>query len=224
MLSVLIQSLVLASGGIVSVGSITFVILLLISDKGWRNGLGYMLGYTLAYSLIGVAVVALGFNATANSSGEPSLFGPILFMIMGALLLWITQRNWRKPATEPDDNTPPRLFRFVDNTTPLKAFAFGAMVSVINFKNLAIFMSAVSVVHLSNLDLPFKIINVLLVALVFCLSVIVPVLIYVLFPKRSDELLNWIKQYLEKNSRAIGIWFPLVFGLLFLIKGITGLL
>lgn len=224
MLSVLIQSLVLASGGIVSVGSITLVILLLISDKGWRNGLGYMLGYTIAYSLVGMAIITLGFNATADNANEPSMAGPILFIVMGGLLLWMTIRNWRKPAADPADNTPPRLFTFVDKTTPLKAFAFGAMVSVVNFKNLAIFLSAVSVVHLSNLDLSFKIVNVLLVALVFCLSVIIPVLIYVLFPKRSDEFLNWIKQYLETNSRAIGIWLPLVFGLLFLIKGITGLL
>ncbi|HSG45631.1 MAG TPA: GAP family protein [Anaerolineales bacterium] len=224
MLSVLIQSLILASGGIVSVGSITLVILLLISDKGWRNGLGYMLGYTLAYSLIGVAVVTLGFNATTNNFDEPSLFGPILFIVLGGLLLWITTRNWRKPAADPADNTPPRLFTFVDKTTPLKAFAFGMMVSVVNFKNLAIFLSAVSVVHLSNMDLSFKIINVLLVALVFCLSVIVPVLIYVLFPKRSGEALNWIKQTLETNSRSIGIWLPLVFGLIFLIRGIEGLL
>lgn len=224
MLSVLIQSLILASGGIVSVGSITLVILLLISDKGWRNGLGYMLGYTIAYSLIGVTVVSVGFSTTNNNPGESSIVAPILFTIMGTLLFWITLHNWRKPEIKAEDKTPPRLFAFVDKTTPPKAFGFGMLVSVINFKNLAIFLSAISVVHLSDLDLSYKIINALLVALVFCLSVIVPVLIYVLFSKRSDELLNWIKQSLEANSRAIGIWLPLAFGLLFLIRGITGLL
>ena len=98
------------------------------------------------------------------------------------------------------------------------------MVSVVNFKNLAIFLSAISVVHLSSLDLTFKLVNSVLVALVFCLSVIIPVLIYVLFPKRSNEILNWIKRTIETKSRAIGIWVPLVFGLLFLLRGITGLL
>ena len=124
MLSVLIQSLILASGGIVSVGSITLVILLLISDKGWRNGLGYMLGYTIAYSLIGVTVVSVGFSTTNNNPGEPSIVLPILFTIMGTLLLWITLRNWRKPEIKAEDKTPPRLFAFVDKTTPPKAFGF----------------------------------------------------------------------------------------------------
>ncbi len=224
MVSVLIQSLILASGGIVSVGSITLVILLLISDKGWRNGLGYMLGYTISYSLIGIAVILVGFNATDNNPGEPGIFLPVLFIILGTVLLWLTQRNWRKPAIEPENKPPSRLFAFIDKTTPPKAFAFGAMVSVVNFKNLAIFLSAISVVHLSSLDLTFKLVNSVLVALVFCLSVIIPVLIYVLFPKRSNELLNWIKQTIETKSRAIGIWVPLVFGLLFLLRGITRLL
>lgn len=224
MLSVVIQSLILASGGIVSVGSITLVILLLISDRGWRNGLGYMLGYTIAYTLIGVTVILVGFDAAENNTGDSGIVTPILFIILGIVLLWFTQRNWRKPAIEPENTTSPRLFAIVDNTTPLKAFAFGALVSVVNFKNLAIFLSAVSVVHLSSLELSYKIVIVLLVALVFCLSVIVPVLIYVLFPKRSAELLNWIKQSLEMNRRAIGIWVPFVFGLIFLIRGITELL
>ena len=224
MVSVLIQSLILASGGIVSVGSITLVILLLISDKGWRNGLGYMLGYTISYSLIGIAVILVGFNATDNNPGEPGIFLPVLFIILGTVLLWLTQRNWRKPAIEPENKPPSRLFAFIDKTTPPKAFAFGAMVSVVNFKNLAIFLSAISVVHLSSLDLTFKLVNSVLVTLVFCLSVIIPVLIYVLFPKRSNEILNWIKRTIETKSRAIGIWVPLVFGLIFLLRGITQLL
>jgi hypothetical protein len=66
-------------------------------------------------------------------------------------------------------------------------------------------------------------VNAILVALVFCLSVMIPVLIHVLFPTRSSELLNWIKQSIETNRRAIGIWMPLVFGFIFLLKGITEL-
>jgi len=222
MLTVLIQSLILAAGGILSVGSITIVILLLLSDRGWRNGLAYVLGYVSAYALIGVAVVWVGYTAVSNNSGEPGNGSSILFVAMGLLLLWLTQRNWRKPpSTTPES---PRLFTMIDNIPPPKAFAFGALVTVINFKNLAIFLSAVSVPLLSNLSLPVKIMIVLLDALVFCTAVIIPVLIYLVFPKQANERLNWIKQTLERHGRAIGIVAPLLFGILFLIRGITGLL
>ncbi len=98
------------------------------------------------------------------------------------------------------------------------------MISVINFKNLALFLTALSVVILSDLSITEKIVITLLVVLVFCLSVIVPVVIYISFPKRAKDLLNSIRQFLNRHSRAIGIWAPLIFGLLLLIKGITELL
>ena len=222
LLPVLIQSLILASSGLLSVGSITLVILLLISDRGWHNGLGYALGYASAYTVIGVSAVLLGYRATATGTREPGLFLPILLTVLGALLLWLSFSNWRKPASE--DNKEPRFFSIVDTITPSKAFGFGAMVSVINFKNLALFLSALSVVILSDLVITEKIMITLLVALVFCLSVIIPVIIYLSFPKRAKELLNSIKQALNRHSRTIGIWAPFIFGLLFLTKGLFELL
>ena len=98
------------------------------------------------------------------------------------------------------------------------------MISVINFKNLALFLTALSVVIMSDLFLTEKIFITLLVVLVFCLSVIIPIVIYIAFPKRANDLLNSIRQFLNRHSRAIGIWAPLVFGLILLIKGVTDLL
>jgi len=222
LIAVLIQSLLLASSGLISVGSITLVILLLLSDRGWRNGLGYTLGYISGYSLIGVSVILLGYKAAEKSTNKPSLFLPILLLTLGTLLLLLAYRNWRKPISEKQGE--PRFFSIVDKITPPKAFGFGAMVTVINFKNLALFLTSLSVVVLSNLYIAEKIIITLLVVLVFCLSVIVPVVIYFGFPKQAKDVLNSIKQFLNRHSRPIGIWAPVVFGIILFIKGITELL
>jgi threonine/homoserine/homoserine lactone efflux protein len=222
LLPVLLQSLVLASGGLLSVGSITIVLLLLLSDQGGRKGLAYMLGYVGSYMLIGVSVTLVGYRFAENSSGERGGFLPLLFIILGMLLLWLALRNWRKPPSENDES--PRLFKILDNITPLRAFAFGALVTILNFKNLAIYLSAVSISLLSDLPLPARIIIVLLDALIFCTLIIVPVLIYIFFPKQADKVLSRLKQALETHSRPIGIWAPLFFGLIFLIRGITGLI
>ncbi len=221
MLPILVQSLLLASSGLLSVGSITLVILLLISDRGWRNGLGYALGYFSAYSIIGMSIVVLGYRAAENSADEPNHFFPILLLFFGVLLLWMAFRNWRKPATEKQEE--PRFFSIVDKMTPLKSFGFGALVTVINFKNLALFLTALSVVVISVLPVAQKIIITLLVALVFCLSVIIPVSIYLLFPSGAKETLGGIKDFLNRNSRKIGIYAPLLFGIIFLLKGISSL-
>ena len=195
MLLVLFQALVLASSGLLSVGSITLVILLLLSERGWRNGFGYSLGYTSAYTLIGISAVLLGYRASLNSSDEPSLLFPILLMVLGSLLIWLGLRNYRKPPSAKDEE--PRFFKIVDSITPLKAYGFGAMVSVVNFKNLALFLTALSVVILSDLLVVEKLIITLLVVLVFCLSVIIPVAIYLIFPKQAERVLNSIKQFIK---------------------------
>lgn len=222
MVSVLVQSIILASSGILSIGSITLVILLLISDRGWHNGLAYMLGYFSTYCLIGVAVVSAGYQATSSSTGEQGIVLPFLLIVLGTLLIWLSLRNWRKSASE--SNKQPRFFSIVDKITPAKAFSFGAMVTVINFKNLALFLSALSVVIISPLLITQKVIITLSVAFVFCLSVIIPVFIYIVFPQRANMVLNRIKQTLEAHSRPIGIWLPLIFGGLFLMRGLTSLL
>ena len=218
MLPVLLQSIVLAAGGILSVGSITIVILLLLSDRGWHNGLAYVLGYVSAYTLIGLSLIWIG-GVAGTSSGESGSFSAFLLVALGLLLLWLALRNWRKPPSTHHET--PRIFTLLDKITPGRAFGFGALVTVINFKNLAIFLSAVSVPLLSNLALPAKLIIVLLDVFVFCTAVIIPVLIYVLFPQQANERLNWIKQTLEQYSRPIGIGVPLLFGIIFLIRGFT---
>jgi threonine/homoserine/homoserine lactone efflux protein len=220
MLSILLQSLVLASGGILSVGSITIVILFLLSERGRQVGLGYAAGYTLSYTLIGVSVVILGYRASTKVNEAPGRFMPILFIFLGVLLLFFTLRNWRKGPQESE--APLRIFQFIDQFSALKAFGLGLAIGVINFKNLAIFLSAISVVLVSKLLISQKIVVTLLVVFIFCTSVIVPVLIALIFPQQAEEKLGWIKQTIDTHRYQIGIWVPLVFGVLFILRGISG--
>jgi len=219
LITILIQSILLASSGILSVGSITLVILLLISARGWKNGLAYMLGYYISYSILGVSIILAGYEITENNTQGSGIAVSVIMIVLGTLLLYLAIRNWRKPINE--SSSQPKIFSIVDQITPAKAFGFGALVTVINFKNLALFVSALSVVIISNLRVMEKIIVTLSVAFVFCLSVIIPVFIYVAFPQRANRVLSGIKQTFEIHSRPIGIWLPLIFGGIFLIRGIT---
>ena len=220
MWSVLLQAIVLASGGILSVGSITIMILFLLSERGKLVGLGYAAGYTLSYTLIGVSLVMMGNRASSQGDGEPNRFLPILFISLGLLLLYLAVRNWRKGPQEND--APPRIFQFIDQFSVFKAFGLGLLIGVINFKNLAIFLSAISVVLLSTLLIAQKIIIALLVVLVFCMSVLIPLLISVIFPQGAEEKLGWIKRTIDTHRYQLGIWVPLVFGVLFILRGVSG--
>jgi threonine/homoserine/homoserine lactone efflux protein len=219
MVSILLQTLALASSGFLSFGSLTIMILLMLSDRGWRNGLAYWLGYISVYAIIGVSVVLLNARIAAPADGSAPTWLPILLFLLGGLLILLSWRNARRPASS--TGQPPRFLTLIENITPPKAFGFGALVPVLNFKNLALFLSALTVVMFSRLPVGQKIIVTLLAVLVFCLMVSLPLLIYVLFPRRTDELLHRLKSALERYSHPLGIWAPLVFALLLIIKGIS---
>ncbi len=223
MVTTLIQSLALASVGIISPGSITIVILLLMSDRGWRNGLGYMAGYISMYTAIGVAVLVLGVNLAENASSEQSVTASVVLICLGLLLFAITFRNWRKPPIN-NGEQPSRFSKIIDSITPVRAFVFAATIAVINAKNLGIFLSAVSVLLLSSLLLTTKLAILVPLVLIFCLSVIVPVVIYVAVPTRANDYLTRIKQTIDRYSRPLGLIMPLILGAFLLYRGVTGLL
>ena len=219
MLTVLLQSIALASVGLFSPGSITIVILLLMSDRGWRNGLGYALGYISMYTLIGIAAISFGVGAAPDSS-EPSASGSVGVMVLGTLLLALALRSWRRPAA-PNSS---RFSTILNRITPFRAFGFGAAIAVINVKNLAIFLSALSILLVSELPVPTKLLILIPVLFTFCLSVIVPVAIYLALPAQANHYLENIRVTIERYSRPIGIWLPTIVGCLLILRGLRGLL
>ncbi len=64
----------------------------------------------------------------------------------------------------------------------------------------------------------------LLVIVVICSGLIIPVVAYSVMGDRADALLDSMRVWLERNQRAITIGVLLVFGTVFLAKGLVGLL
>ena len=225
MLTVLLQALAVAALGFASPGSMTLVILLLMSDRGWRNGLSFVFGYLVMYSLIGAGVLVLGVNAAENNATEPGITRSVLLLSLGLILLTVGVRTWRhQPGPTADSEIPSRFSRLVDGITPLKSFVLAATIAVVNVKNLTIYLTAVSVVLLSSLLLSTKLAMLIPLVFIFCTSVITPVVIYLAFPNRSDIYLTRIKNTIDRNSRPLGIAVSLILGSALVYRGLLGLL
>lgn len=221
MSSVLVQSLIFATSGLFSIGSITLVIVLLISDSGWHNGISYALGYFCSYLLIGMLVVGLKYQLSGETSEKSTDTVQIFLIIMGILLLLIALHTWRKPASE--NRGESRFISLINKITPKKAFGFGALVTIINFKNLLFYLTAISVVAFSDLAISDRFLITFLDTFIFCFSIFLPVLLYLIFPKHGDNILERFKNFLVHNGRAISIFLLVLFGLIFIIKGVIEL-
>ena len=178
----------------------------------------------IAKGLVGFSTDNFGVNAIETTQSEPSLSSSIALIGLGVIFLILAARNGlKKPAAETNDQ-PSRFSKLVDGITPLKAFALAATVSVLNVKNLTIFLSAVSVLLLSELLLSTKLTMLVPLVVIFCTSVITPVAIYLIFPERSNDYLTRIKVAISRYSRPLGIGVTTILGVLLFYRGVSGII
>lgn len=223
---VLAQSLVIAATGLIAPVSITTVILLLMSDRGWKNGLWYMIGYIVSYSLIGITLLALEVGADRPPNPEARFIRSIVLISLGIILLIASGVNWWRQRNPPIGG-PGRTSRFanlVNDVTPLKSFGIAVFSSVANVKNFGTFLAATSVIGFSKGPLSAKMLMLIPVTFLFCLSVIIPVVIYWAYPERATIYLGQIRDGIARYGQQVVLGLLLTFSALFLFNGITSLM
>ncbi len=99
---------------------LTGMILVLATERGLLNGLGYVLGWLLTL----VAIVALTVLVTGGQplipNSNPSTGALALKLAIGVVLVWIGYRRWgRKAPSEPKGQ--PRWMAGIDRINPLTA-------------------------------------------------------------------------------------------------------
>lgn len=227
---ILINALAVASGGILSFGSILIVIILLGSKGGIQKATAYVSGNCVGYFLIGLAWFALsGFagptaETDAASGTSPATWAQLGF---GVLLLGLGLRNWLKgkpsaeAAAEAKAKSP---LAKIDTMRTRSLFGFGAMISAVNVKNLAIFLSALSIVATTSLGWSAQLAGLAAIIAMLCSSVIAPVVLALIFAKRAMPWLADGRRRIEENMRELSIFVMLLFGSVFAGLAITSML
>lgn len=216
MFSILLQTLLLASSGLFSVGSISIVLFFLITDIKPGKALAYSLGYFFSYIIIGFITVLIYSREQVEVSENVTIGRQVFLIILGILLISISRRK--------DSGKHRDFFERFTTFSALKVFLFGMFVTIINLKNLALYLSAISVVSTSLLLLPQKVLIMVLATLLFCLSLYIPILLVVIFPSRSGHILHRINLFIKESQSVIRKYIPLIFGTILIVKGVTGLL
>jgi len=219
----LLPALAVALTGVAAGGSIVLVTALLASDEGRSNALGYLLGYLGSYTAIGLAVVAADVDPGAWTSGEAGGAGPVALVVLGAVLIGLGLRTASRTRSDATHAASDRTIGILDRTTPTRSFGLGIAVAFVNVKNLALFLTAIAVLHASDMTAESKLAAAPLVALVFCLPVAVPLAIDLAAPARSGRVLAALRHTIERHGRRLGTWLPLAVGVVFVVRGVRGL-
>ncbi|HRQ42010.1 MAG TPA: GAP family protein [Chloroflexota bacterium] len=210
---------------VVPVQIIIGVLLLQSPRQGLLKSIAYVAGMTVTRLLqglvFGFVFAASGAAAVDGSSGK-SLVVSTLLLILGILLLIAAYKKWRREE-DPDD-PPPKWLATLSSASPLKAFSIGFLLPLIAAKLWVFTLSALATIADAQLGQPTSTIAYLIFILLAQSLLLLPILIRILMPARSKVILDSVSAWLTKNNRPIAIVVSLVFGLLFLYSGLTGLL
>jgi hypothetical protein len=203
---------------------IILLVLLLTGEKqGLVKAIAFVLGMTvvrLAQGVIFGLIFTSGQGAAESSSEGSSWVVSTLLTVLGILLLI----SFYKALTgeEDPDAPPPKWIAMLDTMTPLLAFGIGAGLILLGAKLWVFTLSAIGTVEEAALGQPASTITYLLFVLLAESLLILPILVRLVLPRQSQVWLHSISSWLEAHNRGIVIVASLIFGLLFLYKGVTG--
>ncbi len=200
------------------------LLLLKSPNQGLFKAVAYVAGMTITRLLQGLifSLVLSGSAALAEGNNGKNPVISTLLLVLGIFLLIAAYKKWRGES-DPDD-PPSKWLTMIDNSTPFKAFGIGLGLPLIAPKLWVFTLSALATIAAAQLGQPSSTIAYLLFILLAESLLLLPIAIRILTPERSKILLTDLSAWLTKNSRPITIVVSLVFGLLFLHSGISGLL
>lgn len=187
------------------------------------KAIAFVAGTTIVRLLQGIVFGFILRNAAAVGGADgPSPVVSVLLSVLGILLLISAVKKLMNQ--DDPDAPPPKWLTAFDRATAFVLLGMGALATLIAPKLWVFTLSALGIVRGANLEPwdEFKIF--LLYILAAEVLLILPLLLYAIAPRQSATMLNVASDWLMKYNKQITVVASLVFGILFLWKGLSGLL
>lgn len=216
------QSLLVASAGTLSVGSILIVLRLLSGRNGISKANGYVGGYLLAYLAVGLAVVATNPRRLVGVGHDLGPAISLFKLAVGAGFAAAALRRWRGGGGGLLSSSV--AFLTNERTSPGQTFALGAAAAIVNVKNLSVFLYASFLIAASFSNRMESMSLVLLMTAVFCSTVIFPVAAIAVAPRRAEAVLDGLRRAVERHGRMLSILTLAGLGAVFLGQGLVAVM
>jgi H+/Cl- antiporter ClcA len=201
---------------------VMMIILLLNSPRqGLAKALCLVAGMTTIRLLQGVIFGQILSPEPGEVSGKSPVVSTLL-IVLGVLLLITAYRQWRNE--DDPDGPPPKWMATLDTLTPIKALVMGAGLVLISGKFWVFTLSAIGVIEEAQLGQPSSTVTFLLFILLAQSLLLLAIIVRVIIPAQSKSIMESISAWLTRYNRPIVLVVSLVFGLLFFVQGVSGLL
>ncbi len=201
-----------AVGVLISPFPIVGLILILLSDNARKNSIFYALGWVLGNAAV-FSIAMLCMRTGAASQGGSSALGKIIALILGALLILFSVKEFLGRAKAGEEAKTPKWFDKMSKISPLGAAGFGAFLSALNPKNLLLSISAGTAVGALNVSASYELAAAIAYTLIASGSIIVPTVAFFIAGRRLDKALGAMRVWLVQNNALIMSLLLLLIGL-----------
>ena len=202
MLDVLGETLPLAVGIALSPLPILAVVLLLVSPNRGSAGAAFLAGRLMGVLLV-VGLFAVMSDVIERSSSDASPFVAVTRIIVGAALAFLAVGKWsRRPAPD-EEPALPGWMSSIEDSTAGKGFRLAFLLSVANPKELLLGVGAGFAVGSAGLPLGTTMVTVLVFTLIACLSVVTPVVAFLVASERMHGPLKSARTLLVRHNTVI---------------------
>ena len=212
-----------AVGVAISPIPIIAVILMLFSARARVNGAAFLAGWVVSLAAVSTVVYVLAHDgnvATSTTASDSVSWGKI---VLGAALVMVALRNWRKrpaPGVEPE---LPKWMGTIDRMAPAKAFGLAVVLAAVNPKNLLLTLGSATGLAQLGLSTSDAIVATAVFVVIASLSIAVPVAYAVFGGAKATTTLESAKTWLTSNNAAVMAVLFLVFGVDLIAKGLPNL-
>ena len=191
--------------------AVMVLISLMLKKNPVRNSSLFLLGFALVLIAIGIAgLFLLHFGGHAKKSPVDGYID----IALGVLCLLAIPLAWKRKRKRKQEEPAARDIK------PARAFTLGGATMLINFSTIPIYVSGVHVISDAKLAFFDDVLAMVILTAVTLITLVVPIVIYLVFPKAAARALSSVRVWLSKHQKVIGATILLVFGVYLLIKGI----
>lgn len=221
MIQVLGETLPFAITIAISPVPIIATILMLMSPRPKPLGLGFLIGW-----IVGIVVATTVFTLLAgiipekSESTEPQPIAGTIQLVLGVLLLLMAVKQWRSRPKPGEQAALPQWMAAIDTMKPPAVLGLGFLLAALNPKNLMMAAAAGMALGRAGLGVGEASLALLIFTLIAGVSVIVPVVLYLVAPDKATGILDNIRAWLTANNATIMMVVLLVLGAQLVGKGL----
>lgn len=192
----------LALGVAISPMPVITVILTLLSPRARLSSTAFALGWVVGVAAATAALTSISTLLPSSGTPDGGLVRAVVHLAIGVLLVWLAIRAFRKRPRQGEEVAMPRWMGAFADFTPLRAFGAAALLAAANPKNIVLIGgAAVSIGQVPAVGVAVA--EAAVFVLIASLSVLVPVVAFLVASERISPMLEALRDWLTRNSSTI---------------------